>query len=207
MRARRAATCLAVARSAVASGKIPEAIDRLEEACTLDPDAAEARLLLEELRSHETSAEVAAAQTRPRTEMAGWSHWVAAAIAICALAALAVFWPMGPAGSNGSVEPSREEPSAPSAPPPPAATGLAPEAGLAAQLGVGEGSSAGSAAPPVGTAGAGSLDRGDASSRRAGNDSVGIRLTEQPVVQRPLPIVPSGEQAAETDRRGIRARA
>lgn len=199
MRARRAATCLAVARSAIASGKMADAIDRLEEACALDPNLAEAHLLLEELRSPEpveASEDAPAAEARGRrSEIAGWSHWVAAAIAICALATLAFLWPSRPSGQDGSVEPGREAPPAasPSNESLPAATGSIPAAGLAVQdrqpsdAGPAVGT-AGPATPPV--AGERGHDPGGVAIDRGG---VAIKLTEQPVVQRPLQAVAASQ--------------
>lgn len=100
MRARRAATCLAIARTAVASGRVGEAIERLEEACALDPDEAEARLLLEELRLQPPVATGEDEERVParagRGDLRGWSHWMAAGVAIGVLAGLAIFSPSNP---------------------------------------------------------------------------------------------------------------
>jgi hypothetical protein len=190
MRVRRAATCLAVARSAIASGKMAEAIDRLEEACSLDPDASEARLLLEELRPQEPAG-TTPPERRAHTELAGWSHWVAAAIAICALATLAFFWPVGPSATDGWVEPSRESPSTPADDPLPSATGTAPAPAVASHVEI---PSPGGATGPIGTAGNASPA---GSPNAAPPGSVAIKVTDEPVVQRPLPMVPAnGEPAA-----------
>ncbi len=95
MRARRAATCVRVARQAIAEGRLVDAEERLDEACRLDPDDAEAHLLLEELRAASVSDPAVGATPRERRPVgSGWSHWVAAAVAIVALAALAFFWPL-----------------------------------------------------------------------------------------------------------------
>ncbi len=189
MRARRAATCLALARSAVARGRIDEAVERLEEACTLDPEAAEARLLLDELRVSDEPAHApgASAPTSGRGELAGWSHWLAAAIAISALAGLAFFWPsVAPqSGTRDSGAPGRqgvprvrpvEEPSAVRREP--------GAAGLSARI----------VEEPVGVVGTtGAAPLGDAVAPPRG-DAPGNAVSggRQPVVVEPLPIIAAG---------------
>jgi hypothetical protein len=93
MRQRRAAICVASARASLASGLTAEAVERLEEACRLDPEALEARLLLEQIRADEPSdlpELIATDSTVPAGGFGKWSHWVAAVIAVGALAALAL---------------------------------------------------------------------------------------------------------------------
>lgn len=196
MRARRASTCLALARTAIASGRTVEAIDRLEEACALDPEAGEARLLLEELRPHEPDEPGTDADARPaaRGEVARWSHWVAAGVAICALAALAILWPPSrPTTGRGP-----DAPTVPSARPnyeaPVAVEDQVPVPGLAAQLQQGAVGTSGATELSVpassGEASGSETSAGDTSEARGG--SVSVRLREEPVVTKALPIVPSG---------------
>jgi hypothetical protein len=92
MRRRRAATCVRVARQAIAEGRVLDAEDRLDEACRLDPDETEAQLLLEELQAARV-ADLGGVPVERRGGAGGWSHWLAACVAILVLAALAFFWP------------------------------------------------------------------------------------------------------------------
>ncbi|HSK08249.1 MAG TPA: hypothetical protein VK911_01635, partial [Vicinamibacterales bacterium] len=109
MRLRRAATCVSGARVALEAGRVLEAQERLEEACRLDPEGLEARILLEQLKSIEPEDlfepilpdEDQAAQGARR-----WSHWVAVLIAVVALAALA--WWRAPAPDETRATPVRQ---------------------------------------------------------------------------------------------------
>ena len=167
-----------------------EAIERLEEACALDPEAGDARLLLEELRlqeSLEPAGEVGAPPRR-RSELASWSHWIAAGVAIGALASLAYLWPNANAETGtGRAAPARQE--APARPKDPPANDALPP-GLATRLPL-----------PVATSGAnlpaspGESSPGMTAEPRP--QSVAIQLREEPVT-RTLPIVSSTPRAPET---------
>jgi hypothetical protein len=113
MRARRVATCVRAARQAIVEGRLVDAQERLDEACRLDPDAAEPRLLLEELQAGAVAD--LGAPRGPSIDRhgtgAGWSHWLAAAVAILALATLAFFWP--PEQPPGRETPARRTTSTP----------------------------------------------------------------------------------------------
>lgn len=189
MRARRAATCLALARSAVARGRIDEAVERLEEACTLDPEAAEARLLLDELRVGDEPAHASAASlpTSGRGELAGWSHWLAAAIAISALAGLAFFWPsVAPQnGTRDSGVPGRQD--VPRVRPVEGPSAVRREPGAA-------GLSARIVEEPVGMVGTtGAAPSGDAVASSRDDAPANAVSDREPVVVKPLPIVGAGE--------------
>ena len=134
MRQRRAATCVVSARTAWAEGRTLEAVERLEEACRLDPEALEARLLLEQIRAEEAS-ELPDLMPEEPADAAGfgkWSHWVAAVIAVAALAALALLRQPG-ADESRAVRPrerarpatATEAPAAAQANPAPGLPGLA----------------------------------------------------------------------------------
>ncbi len=133
MRQRRAATCVAAARAALADGRTVEAVERLEEACRLDPEALEARLLLEQIRAEEpadlpefVAEEVGAAEAG----FGKWSHWVAAVIAVGALAALALL--RQPGADESRATPARERARPAIAVEAPAAAQAAPDTGLPA---------------------------------------------------------------------------
>lgn len=178
MRVRRAATCLSVARSAAASGRLSEAVVRLEEACALDPGSAEARVLLEELRlqASPVSAPVEAALRR---EHSGWTHWLAAGIAICALAALAFLWPTNRPTRGGGLPPHQTPVPVPSEAP--AAVETQPSlSGLAAEF-----------SQPAATSGEmGAAESTDDAGGRPGapSSSVGVHVTEQRAVTQPAPV-------------------
>jgi hypothetical protein len=182
MRLRRAATCLSAARSAAASGRMAEAVARLEEACALDPGSAEARVLLEELQVQATT--VPPAIEVRRVEGAGWSHWLAAGVAICALAALAFLWPSNRGSTGRGLPPTGASPMATGGDAPSAVHVEPPPYDFSADT-----------ARPVATVGtvvgAGS---GDAPSGTHGTPS-GVRVSERPVVIRAAPEVapPSGD--------------
>lgn len=113
MRLRRAATCVSSARIALETGRLLEAEERLEEACRLDPDSLEARILLEQLRSTEPDEPIEPLFTVEESSTRGarrWSHWVAVLIAVVALAALA--WWRVPGPDESRITPVRQpEPS------------------------------------------------------------------------------------------------
>jgi hypothetical protein len=188
MRARRAATCLALARSAAAAGRPAEAVERLEEACALDSGAVEARLLLDELRGQDAGvAPRPEMEARPRSEFAGWSHWLAAAIAICALAALAFLWPTGRQASPGGT-PAREVPAARPGHSPTFLGGGDVPAGLAAELPV-----------TVGTSGSGAVQGSDPRGSPPGlsPDALGrVDTAHEGAVTQVLPFVPRTDSAA-----------
>ena len=109
MRLRRASTCVAAARGALADGRLVEAKARLDEACTLDPENTDARLLHEELESIEALAVSDGRPSQPDADT-GWAHWVAVAIAIAALATLAFLWPPRPEVAHPGGSPARGNP-------------------------------------------------------------------------------------------------
>lgn len=137
MRLRRAATCVSAARAALEAGRVVEAEERLEEACRLDPEGIEARLLLEQLQIvapeglGERTPALDALEPRGARR---WSHWVALFIAVGALAALA--WLRQPGDDDATTvrprsSPERsvakpEAPAAVEAAPPPAFPGMEP---------------------------------------------------------------------------------
>jgi len=138
MRQRRAATCVTAARASLESGRTLEAVERLEEACRLDPEALEARLLLEQIRADEPADLTELVPEEPREEAAGfgkWSHWVAAVIAVGALAALALL--RQPGSDESRAAPARER----------ARPAVTTEAPAAAQADLGAGESKPSASP------------------------------------------------------------
>jgi hypothetical protein len=109
MRLRRAATCVSAARISIESGRVLEAEDRLEEACRLDPENLEARVLLEQLRSAEPeppSQPILLLGEAATPDARRWSHWVAVLIAVVALGALA--WWRTPGPDETRINPARQ---------------------------------------------------------------------------------------------------
>ena len=103
---------MTAARAALAAGRTLEATERLEEACRLDPEALEARLLLEQMRTAESVEPLDFRSPEPVAAggLGKWSHWIAAVIAVAALAALALLRPLGPDESRATPPRERAQP-------------------------------------------------------------------------------------------------
>ena len=135
MRLRRAVTCISAARIALDAGHLLEAEERLEEACLLDPEGLEARILLEQLRSREPDEAEEPALALPEVDAQGsgavrrWSHWVAVLIAVVALAALA--WWRAPSPDESRIVPAQRpaEPRSEPGPDLPRTVDLQPDGG------------------------------------------------------------------------------
>lgn len=108
MRFRRAATCVSAARIALAMGRLLEAEERLEEACRLNPDSPEARILLDRLRTAEPPGSDESTAFDGESLAPGarrWSHWVAVLIAVVSLAVVA--WWRAPTPEESRIAPAR----------------------------------------------------------------------------------------------------